>query len=58
VEVLPVIKYCGTPAGRIAYPAAGSGPPLLCHAGWVSHVGSKVLTGIFIPGLSARRSMR
>jgi pimeloyl-ACP methyl ester carboxylesterase/DNA-binding CsgD family transcriptional regulator len=33
-----VIRYCATPAGRVAYAAAGSGPPLLCDVGWVSHV--------------------
>lgn len=34
----PVIKYCATPAGRVAYSTAGSGPALLCDPGWVSHV--------------------
>lgn len=32
------IKYCATPAGRVAYSAAGSGPPLLLESGWVTHL--------------------
>jgi pimeloyl-ACP methyl ester carboxylesterase/DNA-binding CsgD family transcriptional regulator len=34
----PVIRYCATPAGRIAYATLGSGPPLLLDAGWVTHL--------------------
>ncbi len=34
----PTIKYCATPAGRVAYSAAGSGPPLLLESGWVTHL--------------------
>jgi pimeloyl-ACP methyl ester carboxylesterase len=33
-----MIRYCATPAGRIAYSAQGTGPPLLCDAGWVTHL--------------------
>jgi pimeloyl-ACP methyl ester carboxylesterase/DNA-binding CsgD family transcriptional regulator len=33
-----VIRYCATPAGRVAYSTMGSGPPLLCDAGWVTHL--------------------
>jgi pimeloyl-ACP methyl ester carboxylesterase len=57
VEVLPVIKYCATPSGRIAYSAAGSGPPLLCDAGWVSHVRRQLELfsfGSFVAGLAER----
>jgi pimeloyl-ACP methyl ester carboxylesterase/DNA-binding CsgD family transcriptional regulator len=36
--VTPRIKYCATPAGRVAYCVAGAGPPLLFDSGWVSHV--------------------
>lgn len=32
------VRYCPTPAGRIAYATAGSGPALLCDAGWVTHL--------------------
>ncbi len=34
----PPVRYCGTPAGRVAYSIAGAGPPLLCETGWVSHL--------------------
>lgn len=36
--VAPVIRYCTTPAGRIAFLAMGAGPPLLCDSGWVTHL--------------------
>jgi pimeloyl-ACP methyl ester carboxylesterase/DNA-binding CsgD family transcriptional regulator len=36
--VTPAVRYCRTPAGRVAYSVAGSGPPLLCETGWVSHL--------------------
>lgn len=32
------IRYCATPAGRVAYSATGAGPPLLLISGWVSHL--------------------
>jgi pimeloyl-ACP methyl ester carboxylesterase/DNA-binding CsgD family transcriptional regulator len=54
-QVQPVIKYCATPAGRIAYSAAGSGPPLLCDPGWVSHVRRQLELfsfGSFVAGLA------
>ena len=35
---MPTIRYCTTPAGRIAYSAAGAGPLLLCDSGWVTHL--------------------
>jgi pimeloyl-ACP methyl ester carboxylesterase/DNA-binding CsgD family transcriptional regulator len=37
-RVRPRIRYCATPAGRVAYSTAGAGPPLLLESGWVSHV--------------------
>jgi pimeloyl-ACP methyl ester carboxylesterase/DNA-binding CsgD family transcriptional regulator len=36
--VRPRIRYCATPAGRVAYSTAGAGPALLFESGWVSHV--------------------
>jgi pimeloyl-ACP methyl ester carboxylesterase/DNA-binding CsgD family transcriptional regulator len=32
------VRFCATPAGRIAYSVIGSGPFLLCDTGWVSHL--------------------
>jgi pimeloyl-ACP methyl ester carboxylesterase/DNA-binding CsgD family transcriptional regulator len=34
-----VVRFADTPAGRVAYSVTGSGPPLLCMHGWVSHLG-------------------
>lgn len=34
-----VVRFAETPAGRVAYSVTGSGPPLLCLLGWVSHLG-------------------
>ena len=34
-----VVRFASTPAGRVAYSVTGSGPPLLCLLGWVSHLG-------------------
>jgi pimeloyl-ACP methyl ester carboxylesterase/DNA-binding CsgD family transcriptional regulator len=34
-----VVRFAATPAGRVAYTATGTGPPLLCMHGWVSHLG-------------------
>jgi len=33
-----VIRYCATPAGRVAYSTSGAGPALLFESGWVSHL--------------------
>ena len=35
---MPAIRYCATPAGRVAYSAVGAGPPLLCDSGWITHL--------------------
>jgi pimeloyl-ACP methyl ester carboxylesterase/DNA-binding CsgD family transcriptional regulator len=32
------IRYCSTPAGRVAYSTSGTGPPLLLDSGWVTHL--------------------
>ena len=34
----PRIRYCSTPAGRVAYSTAGAGPALLCDSGWITHL--------------------
>jgi pimeloyl-ACP methyl ester carboxylesterase/DNA-binding CsgD family transcriptional regulator len=36
--VMPMIRYCAAPAGRIAYSTVGAGPVLLCETGWVTHL--------------------
>jgi len=36
--VTPRIRYCATPAGRVAYSTVGAGPPLLCDTGWITHL--------------------
>jgi pimeloyl-ACP methyl ester carboxylesterase/DNA-binding CsgD family transcriptional regulator len=33
-----MIRYCNTPAGRIAFSTMGAGPALLCDSGWVTHL--------------------
>src|SRR5436305_10992834 len=35
---MPAIRYCATPAGRVAYSTDGAGPPLLCDSGWITHL--------------------
>jgi pimeloyl-ACP methyl ester carboxylesterase/DNA-binding CsgD family transcriptional regulator len=37
-RVRPRIRYCATPAGRVAYSTSGAGPALLLDSGWVSHL--------------------
>jgi pimeloyl-ACP methyl ester carboxylesterase/DNA-binding CsgD family transcriptional regulator len=32
------VRYCATPAGRVAYSASGAGPALLCDSGWITHL--------------------
>jgi len=34
----PTVRYCVTPAGRVAYSASGAGPALLFDSGWVTHL--------------------
>jgi pimeloyl-ACP methyl ester carboxylesterase/DNA-binding CsgD family transcriptional regulator len=34
----PRIRYCGTPAGRVAFSASGAGPALLLDSGWITHL--------------------
>jgi pimeloyl-ACP methyl ester carboxylesterase/DNA-binding CsgD family transcriptional regulator len=36
--VRPRIRYCTTPAGRVAYSTSGAGPALLCDSGWITHL--------------------
>ena len=39
---MPAIRYCTTPAGRVAYSTAGAGPPLLCDSGWITHLSGQL----------------
>jgi pimeloyl-ACP methyl ester carboxylesterase/DNA-binding CsgD family transcriptional regulator len=55
--VLPVVRYCDSPAGRIAYSTAGTGPALLCDTGWITHLRGQLELcsfGSFLEQLSAR----
>jgi pimeloyl-ACP methyl ester carboxylesterase/DNA-binding CsgD family transcriptional regulator len=51
------IRYCGTPAGRVAYSTSGTGPPLLCDSGWITHLGGQLELfsfGTFVERLAER----
>ena len=53
----PRIRYCRTPAGRVAYSATGDGPPLLCDSGWITDLRAQLelfAFGDFIAGLAER----
>ena len=41
------IRYCSTPAGRVAYSTSGAGPALLFDSGWVSHLRAQLELGFF-----------
>jgi pimeloyl-ACP methyl ester carboxylesterase/DNA-binding CsgD family transcriptional regulator len=54
---MPAIRYCATPAGRVAYSAVGAGPPLLCDSGWITHLRGQLELfsyADFIEGLAGR----
>jgi pimeloyl-ACP methyl ester carboxylesterase/DNA-binding CsgD family transcriptional regulator len=51
------IRYCDTPAGRVAYSTAGAGPPLLCDSGWITHLRAQMEIasfGSFVERLAER----
>ena len=53
----PRIRYCSTPAGRVAYSTAGAGPALLCDSGWITHLRGQLELysfGSFIERLAER----
>jgi pimeloyl-ACP methyl ester carboxylesterase len=55
--VRPRIRYCTTPAGRVAYSTSGAGPALLCDSGWVTHLRGQLELfsfGSFIEALAER----
>ncbi|WP_045878403.1 alpha/beta fold hydrolase [Pseudofrankia sp. DC12] len=50
-----LIRYCATPAGRVAYSTTGSGPALLCDSGWITHLRGQLdlfSFGAFVEGLA------
>ena len=51
--MLPTIRYAASPAGRIAYTATGTGPPLLCDSGWVTDLRGQL--GLFSFGAFAEQ---
>jgi pimeloyl-ACP methyl ester carboxylesterase/DNA-binding CsgD family transcriptional regulator len=55
--VRPRIRYCATPAGRVAYSTAGAGPALLCDSGWITHLRAQLdlcSFGSFVERLAER----
>jgi len=55
--VTPRIRYCSTPAGRVAYSTAGAGPALLCDTGWITHLRAQLELysfGSFVARLAER----
>lgn len=38
-RVRQAVRFFSSPDGRVAYSVVGSGPPLVCLFGWVSHLG-------------------
>jgi hypothetical protein len=56
-RVRPRIRYCSTPAGRVAYSTAGAGPALLCDSGWITDLRGQLELysfGSFIERLAER----
>jgi len=55
--VRPAVRYCATPAGRVAYATVGTGPALLLDTGWVTHLTGQLELfsfGAFIERLAER----
>ena len=53
----PRIRYCTTPAGRVAYSTTGAGPALLCDSGWITDLRGQLELfsfGSFVEGLAER----
>jgi pimeloyl-ACP methyl ester carboxylesterase/DNA-binding CsgD family transcriptional regulator len=51
------IRYCATPAGRVAYSTTGAGPALLCDSGWITDLRGQLglfSFGSFVAGLAER----
>ena len=50
---MQTVRYCVTPAGRVAWSAMGSGPPLLLDSGWVTHLRQQLELFAFGPFVAA-----
>ena len=53
----PRIRYCSTPAGRVAYSTSGAGPALLFESGWITHLRAQLELcsfGSFVERLAER----
>ena len=51
------VRYCATPAGRVAYSVSGTGPLLLCDSGWITDLGGQLTLysfADFLAGLAER----
>jgi pimeloyl-ACP methyl ester carboxylesterase/DNA-binding CsgD family transcriptional regulator len=56
-RVLPRIRYCAAPGGRVAYSTTGTGPALLCEPGWITHLRAQLdllSFGSFVERLAER----
>ena len=54
---MPRIKYCSTPAGRVAYSTSGAGPALLLDSGWITDLRAQLELlsfGAFVERLAER----
>jgi len=54
---MPRIRYCSTPAGRVAYSASGTGPALLMDSGWITDLRGQLELcsfGAFVARLAER----
>ncbi len=54
---MPRIRYCGTPAGRVAYSTTGAGPALLLDSGWITDLRGQLELfsfGAFVERLAER----
>jgi pimeloyl-ACP methyl ester carboxylesterase/DNA-binding CsgD family transcriptional regulator len=54
---MPRIRYCSTPAGRVAYSTSGGGPALLLDSGWITDLRAQLELlsfGAFVERLAER----
>src|ERR1700749_1235836 len=54
---MPRIRYCNSPAGRVAYSTSGAGPALLLDTGWITDLRAQLELlsfGAFLERLAER----